>query len=328
MKLLLPSSKLQVNMATALETYRKIYLQQALARVIQSLDLAVLNRELERHAPQAELKQLAALGLRGEFVFPVPCVLRADPKLLGYYRLLLGFSQKEFFNKGGLGRFKAMEEKGMLSDKIWREVESLCSAFAERAAELVSGIGAERFTLAFLDDLTLLTLGPQLRGSNNTKIGNLANQALFDLIRSLISHAIVRESPSKIEIRNAAKRSVLIMFSSDPDLSILEKISEKTMRNILALEIKGGGDQSNVWNRLGEAEKSHQSAKQSGFVEFWTIYNTPVLDFEKAHEKTPTTNQFYSLGRLLDPQSEELKDFRSRLLSLVGIPAARRPSKK
>jgi len=59
-------------------------------------------------------------------------------------------------------------------------------------------------------------------------------------------------------------------------------------------------------------------------VEFWTIYNTPVLDLEKAHEKSPTTNRFYSLRRLLDSESEDLQDFSNRLLSLVGIPAAKR----
>jgi len=56
--------------------------------------------------------KLASLGLRGEFLFPLPSLLTANPRLLGYYRLLLGFSQKEFFNKGKLGRFKSMEPEG------------------------------------------------------------------------------------------------------------------------------------------------------------------------------------------------------------------------
>lgn len=311
-------------MASALETFRKIYLQQALAQTIRKLDLAVLNNELEKFAPKSEVSQLAGMGLRGEFVFPVPCLLNANPKLLGYYRLLLGFSQKEFFNKGGLGRFKSMEEKGVISPRAAPEIDDLCKAFSERAAELVKSIGPDQFFLDLLDDLTLLTLGPQLRGSNNTKIGNLANQALFDLIRALVSHAISKETPTRIELHNAAARQVVIAFSADPDISISEKLPGESIRRIVAIEIKGGGDQSNIWNRLGEAEKSHQSAKQKDFVEFWTIYNTPVLDLEKAHEKSPTTNRFYSLRRLLDSESEDLQDFSNRLLSLVGIPAAKR----
>ena len=134
MKLHLPSSNLQVNLASALETFRKIYLQQALSQAIKSIDLALLNHELQKFAPENELKQLAGLGLRGEFVFPVPALLHANPKLIGYYRLLLGYSQKEFFNKGGLGRFKSMEEKGILREGCrvnqWDRLRAFLSRFS------------------------------------------------------------------------------------------------------------------------------------------------------------------------------------------------------
>jgi hypothetical protein len=309
-------------MATALEAFRRLYLQQALAQTIKELELATLNAELDAFAPAADLKQLARLGLRGEFLFPVPVLFRANPKLLGYYRLLLGFSQKEFFNKGGLGRFKSMEEKGVISSRAEEELVALCNAFADRVSELIRDIGPARFSLELLDDLTLLTLGPQLRGSNNTKIGKLANEAVFELIRSLVEHAVVKETPTRLELSNASNRKVLIAFSADPDISVTEEASKTSRRNIVAIEVKGGADQSNIWNRLGEAEKSHQSAKQRGFVEFWTIVNVPQLEPDKAHEKSPTTNRFYNLRDLLLAQSEALDDFRDRLISSVGIPAA------
>ena len=323
MSILLPSSTLQVDMATALETFRRLYLQQALSRTIKELNLATVNAELDAFAPAADLKLMASLGLRGEFLFPVPAVLIASPKLLGYYRLLLGFSQKELFNKGKLGRFKSMEEKGLIPPKLQAEIPELCHAIAGRASELLHGVGPERFSLELLDDLTLLTLGPQLRGGNNTKIGRLANQAVFDLIKSVVAHSIKKETPSKLELSNASLRKVIISFSTDPDISVVEEDSAKSRRKTVAIEIKGGADQSNIWNRLGEAEKSHQSAKQSGFVEFWTIYNVPHLDLAKAHEKSPTTNRFYSLQELTNPNSEMLNDFRDRLISLVGIAGPR-----
>lgn len=74
--------------------------------------------------------------------------------------------------------------------------------------------------------------------------------------------------------------------------------------------------------RLREAEKSHQSAKQRGFVEFWTIYNVPSLDLVKAREKSPTTTRFYSLIELQNRRTGSYEDFRDRLISLVGIKAA------
>jgi len=317
----LPSSNLQVTMATALEAFRRLYLQQALAQTISGLQLGTLNTELDAFAPAADLKRLASLGLRGEFLFPVPALLAANPRLLGYYRLLLGFSQKEFFNKGKLGRFKAMEERGTISTRVEPEIVDLCHAFAQRASELLSEIGPERLSLDLLDDLTLLTLGPQLRGSNNTKIGKLANQAVFELIHSIVGHAVKKETSTRLELCNASQRTVVIAFAADPDIIVVEEASKKSRRNIVAIEIKGGADQSNIWNRLGEAEKSHQSAKQHGFVEFWTIYNVPNLDLTKAHEKSPTTNRFYNLRDLLASKCEALDDFRDRLISSVGIAA-------
>ena len=319
MNLSLPSSKLQVTVASGLESFRRLYLQRALSESIKELDLSQLNAELDSFARTVDLKKLASLGVRGEFVFPVPSLLRTNPRLLGYYRLLLGFSQKEFFNKGKLGRFAGMEEKGKLSPRISGEIDELCRAFCERASELLNDIGVERVSLDFLDDLTLLTLGPQLRGSNNTKIGRLANQAVFELIQSIVSHAIRKQDGMHLELRNASGRKVIIAFSADPDISIIEELSATSRRNTVAIEIKGGADQSNIWNRLGEAEKSHQSAKQRGFVEFWTIYNLPSLNAAKANEKSPTTNRFYSLPELLAPSSATFEEFRNRLVSLIGI---------
>ena len=289
---------------------------------MQQIELPILNEQLDANAPASDLRQLASQGIRGELIFPVPCVLQANPKLLGYYRLLLGFSQKEFYNKGRLGRFVSMEEKGIIPARISDEISALCEAFAERASELLGAIGVERLSVSLIDDLTLLTLGPQLRGSNNTKIGKLANQAVFELIESIVTHARPERSGFRLELVNSSKRKVVIAFSADPDISIVETASAKSMRNVVAIEIKGGADQSNIWNRLGEAEKSHRSAKQRGFVEFWTIYNVGFLDLSKAREKSPTTDRFYSLPHLLDNQSNAYEDFRDRLISLVGIRAA------
>lgn len=255
-------------------------------------------------------------------LFPVPCLLRANPKLLGYYRLLLGFSQKEFYNKSKLARLEIMESKGELPGRVESELAELCRALVVRASEMANAIGFERITMELLDDLTLLTLGPQLRGSRNTRIGKAANEAVFKIIENIVCHSLAKSSDTKLELHNASGRPVSIAFSADPDISITEGISAKTIKSVVAIEIKGGADKSNIWNRLGEAEKSHQSAKQRGFVEFWTIYNVPDLDQAKAKEKSPTTTRFYSLIELADDSSEAFADFRDRLISLVGIKSA------
>jgi hypothetical protein len=146
---------------------------------------------------------------------------------------------------------------------------------------MINRIGVERISLELLDDMTLLTFGPQLRGSNNTKIGKLAKQAVFELIHSIVEDAIQKEDARSLELRNASGRTVTITFSADPDISVVEELSAKSRRKTVGIEIKGGADQSNIWNRLGEAEKSHQSAKQRGFVEFWTFITSQRLTFPK-----------------------------------------------
>lgn len=289
---------------------------------MRSLDLRTINVELDALVPPNDLAQLASRGIRGELLFAVPCLLHANPKLLGYYRLLLGFSQKEFYNKSKLAWLEVLESKGELNSRIAGEMEELCRALVTRASEMANLIGFSRITKELLDDLTLLTLGPQLRGSRNTRIGKAANKAVFKIIERIVHHALSKSSNTKLELSNAAGRSVTIAFSADPDISVTEKISSKTVKSVVAIEIKGGADKSNIWNRLGEAEKSHQSAKQHGFVEFWTIYNVPDLNLVKAREKSPTTTRFYSLIELTDATSDAFADFRDRLISLVGIKAA------
>lgn len=319
MTIVLPSSKFQTSLASALETYRRLYLQEALSETVAGLSLPLLNAELDGVAPPADLLRLATDGIRGELLFATPSVLTANPRLLAYYRLLLGFSQKEFYQKAKLGRFENMEWKGLLIEKLKPQIGPLCMAFADRASELLNGLGVSRLTVGFFDDLTLLTLGPQLRGSHNTKIGQLANRAVFELIRSIVAPSIQSFTDTRIELLNASSRKVMIAFSSDPDISVRETLSARTIKNVVAIEIKGGTDGSNIWNRLGEAEKSHQTAKQRDFVEFWTIHNVPNFDLAKAREKSPTSHRFYSLPHLLTPTSEDFADFRDRLAALVGI---------
>jgi hypothetical protein len=101
----------QANVASYLDEYRKLFLQQALAGAIQTADLTVLNGELDQLAPAADLRNLAGRGIRGEFIFAIPSLIAKKPNLIGYYRLLLGFSQKEFYQKSKLARFEPLESR-------------------------------------------------------------------------------------------------------------------------------------------------------------------------------------------------------------------------
>lgn len=314
---------LQLRFAEALDSSRKLFLQDALRETVKILDLPTVDAELSKYVDRETLSEIAALGMRGELVFPVPSVLTACPNLVAYYRLLLGYSQKEFYGSStGLASFKTAESGKGFRPADEARLSALSEAMCEAAVFLIKGIGSKRIHHALLDDLTLLTLGPQFRGGANVKKGADAIVVVFDLIREIVQHSIVSETSAQLTLNNASGRKVVIAFASDPDIKIVEKMESGEPRNTIAIEIKGGTDVSNVHNRIGEAEKSHRNAREAGFVECWTIVNVSKLDIDKAKQESPSTNHFFDLNKLRKGDSDQFLDFRARIISLTGVKSA------
>jgi hypothetical protein len=108
----IPAPDLQVDFSLALAEIRNLLLQDALSATVRTLDITEVDKQLAAIVPKESLAALAGHGLRGELLFPVSLVLEANPRLLGYYRLLYGFSKKEFYTKAtGVGRFESLEKK-------------------------------------------------------------------------------------------------------------------------------------------------------------------------------------------------------------------------
>lgn len=312
--------ELQINFSLALAEIRERFLQDALSETVGKLKISALDGELARFVPEGSLAALARHGLRGELMFPVPMVLTNDPHLLGYYRLLYGYSQKEFYGgETGLSRFKSMEERGVVTKDNAGDIGELCKALCVSGVQLLDGIGEGRVTAALLDDLTLLTLGPQLRGGANVRKGTAAIVRVFEAIHAIVETAVVKATRSSIEIKNAAERAVWIEFAADPDIIIREEMAPGAFNLRIAIEVKGGADFSNIHNRIGEAEKSHQKAKAAGYVECWTVVNVDRIDMDMAHRESPSTNRFYKISDITSAKGPEYEDFRHRVIGLTGI---------
>ena len=310
----------QIVFAAALAGIRGLYLQEALSETVKGLSIPDVDRELATYVPAHSLSTLAAHGLRGEMVFPVPIVLHANPRLLGYYRLLYGYSQKEFYSTAsGLGRFKGMEERGAIRKDIVIEVGALATALCEAGALLVAGIGTTKISAGLLDDLTLLTLGPQLRGGANVRKGAAGIRTVFNAIHEIVAGSVTATTETHMEIKNATGRTVLIEFASDPDIIIREEMRAGFYRQVIAIEVKAGSDFSNIHNRIGEAEKSHQKAKGNGYSECWTVVNVDKIDMAMARRESPSTNRFYRISDLVAATGADYQDFRDRVVSLTGI---------
>jgi hypothetical protein len=311
------SPSLQLGFYERLEEARRELLLPALLEHVGHLDIGQLDKQLLQYAGNDRLSFVARRGLRGEMVFPVPYVLSTKPSLVGYYRLLLGFSQKEFY-RSPFGRFKRMETAGFLTEATRDLLEPLCMSLIESSWILVNGL--LDLSQDTLNSLTLLTLGPQFRGSRNVNLGIEAIRTVFALVKSMVSDRIEDEGPAYLEVRSVAGRTYRIEFSPDPDIAVRQVFDDGTYRNRIAIEVKGGTDRSNIHNRLGEAEKSHQKAKAEGFTQFWTVVNVSAgLDQSVWKQETPTTNELFYLEQITDVRSGEYARFKEYLVSELGI---------
>jgi hypothetical protein len=309
------SADLQISFHFKLKAIKDVYFHEALSKSIRSVKISDIDFELSKYVSEDALQKLASLSLRGEAIFPMPLLLATNPFLIGYYRLLLGFSQKEFYSKGPFGVFRSMEEKGKLSKVALSNLESLCKSLIKTAESLLMEIGD--ISILSLAELQLLTVGPQLRGSKNNEYGQIATQKTFGLIKDFVKSYILSSTPTSIEIKNDSGRIVEIKFSSDPDIEIIEKLSSG-FRGLISIEIKGGKDISNIHNRIGEAEKSHQKAKQRGYFEFMTIISVDI-EYSFLKSESPTTSHFFHLDKISDKTNPEYNKFKELLSSILGV---------
>lgn len=306
---------LQVGFFFRLKNIKDIYFNVALSNSIKKLNLGEVDSQLNDLVPAYALNKVASYSLRGEVVFPIPIILEDNPFLLGYYRLLLGFSQKDFYSKGPFGLFRSMEEKGVLSKKCKSHLNELCESLIGSVVLFVDKIGF--IDKNIVSELQLLTVGPQLRGSMNNKYGQIATEKTFSIIKEMLQEYVVNSTLTAITVKNDSERTVEIKFSADPDIEIVEFMPSGE-RGLISIEIKGGKDLSNIHNRIGEAEKSHQKAKGRGYNEFMTIISVD-FDYSQLKSESPTTSHFFNLIRLSDKSSLEYKKFTEILSSLIGV---------
>lgn len=315
-----PSPGRQIAFHQLLVAARKSWLVDALKDALSIADPNIVKEQISKFVPADVQQVLAANGIRDELVFPVPALLEAKPTLIGYYRLLLGVPQKSFYKGGtGMGQFKGLEAGGLLKATKRPDIEGFCAAMAQGLAELVRRMAPSISTRDVME-LPLLALGSQFQGGNNNAIGKRATIEVFLAVSELVKDHITSHDERQITIRNASGRKVVIALATDPDIRIQEEFGEGQLRNKVAIEIKGGTDVSNAHNRAGEAEKSHQKAKKSGFRDYWTIISKAGLNIDKLKSESPTTNDWFDVAQVLAREGEDWSLFKSRFADAAGIP--------
>ncbi len=217
-----------------------------------------------------------------------------------------------------MGPFKSMETAGTISVQQKEALPNFCSAMCASLAELVQQISPP-VAPRDVAELPLLTLGAQFQGANNVTIGKQATVDVFLAIADLVKHHLTSRSDRDLELINSSGRTVIIALSSDPDVRIQEDFAGAIHKKV-AVEIKGGADLSNVHNRAGEAEKSHQKAKADGFRDFWTIIARRGVSLVKLQEESPTTTSWFDLNEILSRDGDDWEEFKRRIVGEAGIP--------
>lgn len=314
-----PGPDRQVRFHEQLVLARKTWLMDALSDALRRVDPNALKAELTTYVPADVQQILAASGIRDEHVFPTPLILEAQPTLVGYYRLLLGAPQKTFYGTGtGMGRFRLMEEEGRITSATRAVIPGFCSAMGVALAELVRKISPV-ITPRDVAELPLLTLGQLFQGGNNNAIGQAAIKAVFLAMADIVDGLIAVRTDMLLEVETPQARRFLITLSGDPDVRVQEMGADKTLHNLLSIEIKGGTDKFNAYNRGGEAEKSHRSAKRAGYQACWTVIGMADLDLQKLKGGSPTTDVWFDTAQVVAKTGQDWSDFRSRIQEILGV---------
>lgn len=279
----------------------KTVLHGSLRIALSDIDPTWVAAEMAAFAPSEGRQVLATAGIRDEDVFVVPSLLTAEPRLLGYYRLVLGVPQKQFYRaETGIGPFQKMETQGVIPSGVVDRIGELCRAMNESLGSLVAQI-SPTLTQQDLAQLPLLVLGVQIDGVLRNTIGATATAGVFDAIHSIVAAAglgVTRSAAGRqMSLVNAAGRWVTIKLAADPDAVIEETIGDEVHFKV-AIEIKGGTDASNAHNRAGEAEKSHRKVSTMA-GDFWTVISLKGLDVDLIKRESPTTRHWFDVSEVL-----------------------------
>jgi len=315
-----PSPDRQAYIHSFLDAQRQTVLHDVVRAAVRQVDPATLSQELQAFAPASGLAALQGTNVRDELVFAAPCVLRADPHVLGYYRLLLGISQKQFYTaESGISVFKSMEERGVIRDVADPAVADLCRDMNQAIDLLLTAIPAGSLP-ADVEQLPLMTLGAQADGSWRNKLGEKATLEVYNALKAVIKHSGFHYTDvvASLTVTNSSGREVTIALAPDPDVEIRERLNGNDYLRA-AIEIKGGSDYANIHNRAGEAEKSHQKARGRGASEFWTVIACSRADMAMLRAESPTTSHWFDIEQVRAGAGSDWDNLVTRVRLAMGI---------
>lgn len=315
-----PPPERQVYIQDLLERSRRSVLHAAVREAATQVPPGLLRQEMALYAPNLGLQLLQGSGVRDEMVFATPSLLQKVPTTLGYYRLLLGVSQKQFYaSQTGLSMFKSMEVSGLLNPRVVSALGDFCFGYNTAITDLLQVIPSGTLALD-VEQLPLMSLGALADGSWRNRIGQAATKGVFEALKTVIKNQGYgyTDLGDALEVVNSSGRTVTLALAADPDVVIKEEMNGRTFIKA-AIEIKGGTDYSNVHNRAGEAEKSHRKAMRRHAQDFWTVISLARADRAELAAESPTTRQWFDVEEVMSASGPDWLKLVEYTRSAMGI---------
>lgn len=319
----IPSTAKQLKTQKILNEYKKRMLGQQVADTAKKVDPNEFHAEIPKYISTYGMSTLASLDIREEKLYALPCVLKKNPFLLGYYRLLLGISEKQFYSSAtGLTSFAKMEHEGVLGKINDEKINELCYAI-NKSVDIFLNNSMKPEIKDDIRDLPIMTLGIYADGVWRNDIGNNAAKNVFIAIKNIVQNSGAKMnviSNKEFEFEDSEGEKYKVLTASDPDVSIVKMGAPNEKK--LCIEIKGGQDVANVHNRAGEAEKSHQKAKAIGWEETWTIiFFVGLTDDQqsKLFTESPTTDEWFDVNEICAQAGPTYEEFINKLCERLKI---------
>ena len=252
-------------------------------------------------------------------VFTHPKLIREHPHLLGYYRNIAVLSQKSTKYMCNLDT-KRYEENNK-TDISETHATCLSLLFNEHISLIVDSAFGE-FQENEINGLLFASTGAQIDGSWRNSIGEEAEKVVQTMLsqevikRKLLQAFIMRvngniETPDITTIENIIKNikeikglmltnQKSILFSSEPDITIIDKSGKSEM----VIEVKGGTDPAGALERYGAAKKSFEhSLKENKKVKTCLIASCITNEVEQRVKTDKTISKYFNLTNVLTEET-------------------------
>lgn len=269
-------------------------------------------------------------------VFCHPKLLREYPRLLGYYRNIAALSQKsvKYLVKVDVKKIEADVNNQISLNP--EQALALATLFNEHITLIVDA-SIKSLTKEELYGILLTSTGAQIDGSWRNAIGEEAEKVVQRLLlnevkeRRLLGALIPRTGtsaeqydPKRLEeqIGNVhlyrgilLKNQTSILFSSDPDISLLNADGVTAC----AIEVKGGADPAGALERYGAAKKSFGEARRiTPNVPTILVASCITPEVQTRIEQDPLITSYYNLTELLQEGATSYDLFMQQVFLLLS----------